>query len=130
MVNHIFTIITIDKQQGPTVEHRELHPLSCDKPYWKRTYVCVTESLGYTAKRNNIVNQLDFNNIKNKKIKNSHTNTTEKKDVSIISDSERVTNYTFITKVPPGLQNSWALSPSPTTHTHKNHSPGILLLST
>ena len=26
----------MDTQQGPTVEHRELYPISCDKPSWKR----------------------------------------------------------------------------------------------
>ena len=25
----------MDKQQGPTVEHRELYSISCDKPSWK-----------------------------------------------------------------------------------------------
>ena len=25
-----------DKQQSPTVEHRELYSLPCDKPQWKR----------------------------------------------------------------------------------------------
>ena len=26
------TIYKLDKQQGPTVEHRELYSISCDKP--------------------------------------------------------------------------------------------------
>ena len=26
----------IDKPPGPTVEHRELYSISCDKPQWKR----------------------------------------------------------------------------------------------
>ena len=26
----------MDKQEGPTVEHRELYSVSCDKPCWKR----------------------------------------------------------------------------------------------
>ena len=30
------SINRMDKQQGPTVEHRELYSVSCDKPYWKR----------------------------------------------------------------------------------------------
>ena len=30
------SIYRIDKQQGPTVYHRELYLISCDKPYWKR----------------------------------------------------------------------------------------------
>ena len=29
-------IYSMDKQQGPTVEHRELYSISCDKPSWKR----------------------------------------------------------------------------------------------
>ena len=27
----------MDKQQGPTVYHRQLYSISCDKPKWKRT---------------------------------------------------------------------------------------------
>ena len=30
------TMCRMDKQQGPTVTHRELYSLSCDKPSWKR----------------------------------------------------------------------------------------------
>ena len=26
----------MDKQQGPTIPHRELPPISCDKSQWKR----------------------------------------------------------------------------------------------
>ena len=34
----IYTIIYgMDKQQGPTVQHRELYPISCAKSQWKRT---------------------------------------------------------------------------------------------
>ena len=29
-------IYRMDKQQGPTVYHRELYSISCDKPQWKR----------------------------------------------------------------------------------------------
>ena len=29
-------IYRMDKQQGPTVQHRELYSMSCDKPQWKR----------------------------------------------------------------------------------------------
>ena len=29
-------IYRMDKQQGPTVQHRELYSISCDKPEWKR----------------------------------------------------------------------------------------------
>ena len=32
----------MDKQQGPTVEHRELHSISCNKPWWKGTWKCIT----------------------------------------------------------------------------------------
>ena len=34
----------MDKQQGPTAEHRELYSRSCDKPYgkeYKKEYVCI-----------------------------------------------------------------------------------------
>ena len=30
------TIYKIEKQQGPTVKHRKLYPISCDKPQKKR----------------------------------------------------------------------------------------------
>ena len=30
------TIQRMDKQQGPTEQHRELYSISCDKPEWKR----------------------------------------------------------------------------------------------
>ena len=54
----------MDKQQGSAAEHRELHWVSCDKPFqkwiWKRTYVCLTESLCCIAEIN-AVNQLYFN---------------------------------------------------------------------
>ena len=30
------SIYRMDKQQGPTVEHRELHSILCEKPEWKR----------------------------------------------------------------------------------------------
>ena len=37
----------MDKQQGPTVEHKGLYSLSCDKPSWKRIFKneCVGASL-------------------------------------------------------------------------------------
>ena len=57
----------MDKQQGPTVQHRELYSISCDKPYGKvyeKEYICITESFCCTAKiKHNIVNQLYFNKI-------------------------------------------------------------------
>ena len=28
----------MDKQQGPTVQHRKLYSISCDKPKWKRIF--------------------------------------------------------------------------------------------
>ena len=46
----------MDKQQGPTVEHRELYSVSYNK--WKRIFkkecihICITESLCCTAKIN------------------------------------------------------------------------------
>ena len=47
-------IYRMDKQQGPTVQHRELYSISCDKPYGKehKKYVCITESLCCTAEIN------------------------------------------------------------------------------
>ena len=55
----------MDKEQGPTVYHRELYSTSCDNPYWKR--ICITESLCRTTEiKYNIVNQLYFNKIKTK----------------------------------------------------------------
>ena len=45
----------MDKQQGPTVQHRELqyiqHPVinQNGKEYEKNVYMCITESLCYTA---------------------------------------------------------------------------------
>ena len=29
-------IYRMDKQHGPTIEHRDLYSVSCDKPYWQR----------------------------------------------------------------------------------------------
>ena len=29
-------IYIVDKQQGPTVQHKELYSISCDKPSWER----------------------------------------------------------------------------------------------
>ena len=31
----------MDKQQGPTVQHRELYSISCNKPQWKRIYIYI-----------------------------------------------------------------------------------------
>ena len=33
------TIYKPDKQQGPTVQHRELYSISCNKLEWKRIYI-------------------------------------------------------------------------------------------
>ena len=50
------SIYRVDEPQGPTVEHRDLCSISCDKPSWKRIWtrmdLCVTKSLGCTAERN------------------------------------------------------------------------------
>ena len=39
------TVYKIDKQQGPTVQHRELYSLSCEKNYngkeYEKVYICV-----------------------------------------------------------------------------------------
>ena len=56
------------KKQGPTTEHRELFPTSCDKPQWKRRrkrmYVCVSHSqFAVQQKLYNTVHQLSFNKI-------------------------------------------------------------------
>ena len=44
----------MDGQQGPTVQHRELYSISCDKPQWKRIRkrIHITESLCCTAEIN------------------------------------------------------------------------------
>ena len=51
------------KQESLSVQHRELYSISCDKPQWrgifkKNAYMCITESLCYTAGWHNVVNQL------------------------------------------------------------------------
>ena len=33
-------IYSLDKQQSPTVNHREIYSISCNKPSWKSIYVC------------------------------------------------------------------------------------------
>ena len=35
----------MDKQQGPTVEHRELDSKSCDKPSWRRMLAQMVKTL-------------------------------------------------------------------------------------
>ena len=65
----IQTIISrMNKQQGPTVKHREIYSISCDKTQMEKimknnVYTCITESLSYTVEINNTVNQLYFNKI-------------------------------------------------------------------
>ena len=59
-----YYIYRMDKHQGPTLQHRELHSISCDKLWWKRISkklcIHITESLYCTAEVN-IVNQLYIN---------------------------------------------------------------------
>lgn len=57
-----------DKQQGPSVEHRELYSIFYDKPQWKKNikkdvYLCITESLLYSRHLYN-ANQVHFTIIK------------------------------------------------------------------
>jgi len=49
--------------QGPTVEHRELYSVSCDKPQWERIYTCITQSLCCTAKLKHTL-QINYTSIK------------------------------------------------------------------
>ena len=47
----------MDKQQGPTVQHRELYLISYNNPYGKEhihtsMYLYISESLSYTSKIN------------------------------------------------------------------------------
>ena len=79
----------MDRQQGFTVQHRELVAISWDKPYRKGTvrkeYACVQPShLAIQLKSANTVNQLYLNfKIKNKTIKSSdNTNLKKKKKES------------------------------------------------
>ena len=44
-----------DKQQDPTVQHRELYAVSCNKPQQKKyekVYICITELLCGTPETN------------------------------------------------------------------------------
>ena len=49
--------------QGPTVEHRELYSVSCDTIMGKDIYICITESLCYTAKLKHTL-QINYTSIK------------------------------------------------------------------
>ena len=55
----------MDKQQGPTVYHRELYSGSCDKPEWKKIWKSIyilTESLCCTAEINTTL-PIDYTSI-------------------------------------------------------------------
>ena len=60
----------MDKQWSPSVQHRQLYPITCDRTWWKiisekRKYirVCVWDWVTFLYSRNwqNIINQLYFN---------------------------------------------------------------------
>ena len=74
-------IYRMEKQQGPTVQHRELYSIPCDKPEWKRTwrriYRCITESLCCTAK----INTTLWTNYTSIKFKKRETITLKNKQV-------------------------------------------------
>ena len=40
----------MDKQKGPTVQHWEEYSISYNKTQWKRTRMCITESLAVRQK--------------------------------------------------------------------------------
>ena len=51
------SVYRINKQQGPTVQHREIYSISCDKPEWKKyekeciyiyKFLCCTEETNIT----------------------------------------------------------------------------------
>ena len=61
-------IYRLDKQRGPTVQHRELYSLSCDKHKGKKyekecINTCITETLIHSSNEYNIENQQYFNKI-------------------------------------------------------------------
>ena len=44
-------------KQGPSIQHRELYSISCNKTITEKNmknYICVTESLCYTAEINTL----------------------------------------------------------------------------
>ena len=47
LIQHAYKITqnTNIQQKVSMVKYRELHSISCDKPSWKRIYVCIAESL-------------------------------------------------------------------------------------
>ena len=50
----------MDKQQGPTVQHRELYSISCDNLQLKRIYMCMNH-FSVEQKLINMINQLYVN---------------------------------------------------------------------
>ena len=61
-------IFRMDKQQGPTVYHRELYLLHCDKSIMGKSmknkkYICIAESLCCTAGINTTM-QINYTSIK------------------------------------------------------------------
>ena len=64
-------------EQGPTVEHRELYSVPCNKPYWKRTYILIhmSESLCCVAEIN-ITLQVKCTSVKFFKINIVNSNNT------------------------------------------------------
>ena len=70
---------SVDKQQGPTVYHRELYSTSYDKPQWKRIQkrmgvcvcvcvcVCVIESLSRSAEIKTTYKSTIYTSVKKKK---------------------------------------------------------------
>lgn len=57
----------IDKQQGPTIQHRELYTMFCNNLQWKklkRIYIFFFRSLCHTPKANTHCKLTDFNFLK------------------------------------------------------------------
>ena len=52
----------MDKQQGPTVEHRELYSVPCDKPSWKRIWkrTCIYIKSLCSKRKNNDQSSPEF----------------------------------------------------------------------
>ena len=63
----------MDKQQSPTILHRELYPVSWDRPWWKTVwekeciYICMTGSLCCTAEIDTILS-INYSNKNWKKL--------------------------------------------------------------
>ena len=92
----------MDKQWGLTVQHRELYPVSWDRPWektvWEKDCVCMYDwvTMLYSRNWHNAVNQL-YNNLKRKK-----------------KNSISTQRYTVRVKVLGFLFISWSLSPKVT----------------